>query len=169
MMDGTPQNIPQQEPQDDLSRMREELEQAQTLADNNMDGWKRARADYLNLKKEAEKEKIELAQFANLSLIFELLPIADNFDRAFKHIPDDVKNQEWVKGILGIRQQLQSILQGIGLEPVKTDGAFNPELHEAVSHEPKDGVAGDTIIEVVEPGYMLHGRLVRPAKVKVAK
>ena len=149
--------------------MREELEQAKTLADNNMDGWKRARADYLNLKKDAEKEKIELAQFANLSLIFELLPIADNFDRALKHIPDDAKKQEWVKGILGIRQQLAATFQGVGLEPVKADSMFNPELHEAVSHEAKDEMASDTIIDVLEPGYTLHGRLVRPAKVKVAK
>lgn len=168
MTDDTVQNIPQ-EPQDECSHLREELEQAKTLADNNMDGWKRARADYLNLKKDAEKEKTELAQFANLSLVFELLPVADNFDRAFMHIPDDAQKQEWVKGILGIRQQLQSLLQGIGLEQVKVDGAFNPELHEAVSHEKREGVASDTIIEVVEPGYALHGRLVRPAKVKVAK
>lgn len=169
MMDDTPQDMPQQKPQDDLSRLREELEQAKTLADNNMDGWKRARADYLNLKKEAEKEKTELAQFANLSLIFELLPIADNFDRALKHIPDDEKKLEWIKGILGIHQQLQSLFRGIGLEQVKTDGTFNPELHDAVSHEAQNGVKSDTIIDVVEPGYTLHGRLVRPAKVKVAK
>lgn len=168
MTDDTVQNIPQ-EPQEDLLRLREELEQAKMLADNNMDGWKRARADYLNLKKENEKEKIELAQFANLSLIFELLPVADNFDRALQHIPEEAKKQEWVKGVLGIRQQLASIFQSLGLEQVKTDGAFNPELHEAVSHDAQDGVQSDTIIDVVEPGYTLHGRLVRPAKVKVAK
>lgn len=168
MTDNTAQNIPQ-EPQDDLSRLRAELERAKTLADNTMDGWKRARADYLNLKKDTEKEKIELAQFANLSLVFELLPIADNFDRALKHIPDEEKKQEWVKGIMGIRQQLQSLFQGMGLEQVKTDGTFNPELHEAVSHEAKDGMKSDAIIDVLEPGYTLHGRLVRPAKVKVAK
>lgn len=153
----------------DIPTLQEQLAQAQQNAEHNLDGWKRAKADYLNLKKEMEKEKVELAQFANLSLLLELLPVADNFDRAVQHIPDDQKNADWVKGIFGIQQQLKSIFATLGVAPVETDGAFNPELHEAVGSIAHESAAPNTVVEVVEPGYTLYGKLLRPAKVKVAQ
>lgn len=162
-----------------------ELEQAKQKAEEYLNGWKRAQADYQNLKRDMEKEKVELAKFANLSLLLELLPVLDNFSRAVQHLPEDKsgeaprtgqagsgsagKNDEWVKGVLAIQQQLQSILSGMGVTEVPAEGMFNPELHETVGDGDGQDAATGTILEVVQPGYLLYGKLIRPAKVKVAK
>lgn len=146
-----------------------ELEQARQKAEEYLNGWKRAQADYQNLKRDMEKEKIELAKFANLSLLLELLPVLDNFSRASQHLPEEKKNDEWVKGILAIHQQFQSLIASMGVAEVPAEGMFNPELHEAVGNGEGENVESGTILEVVQPGYTLYGKLIRPAKVKVAK
>lgn len=152
--------------------MSEELEQklaaAEARAEDNMNGWKRAKADYLNLKRDAEKEKMELVKFANLSLLFELLPLADHFELALNHVPENEKNADWVKGIVAIQKQLEEFLRTMGLERFEGTGVFTPELHEAIEHVESDS-APDTILETMRPGYKLHGTLIRPAQVKVAK
>lgn len=146
-----------------------ELEQAQQKAEEYLNGWKRSQADYQNLKRDMEKEKVELAKFANLSLFLELLPVLDNFGRAIRHLPEEKKRDEWVKGVLAIHQQFRSLVSSMGVTEVPVDGMFNPELHEAVGNGDGENVPTGTILEVVQPGYMLYGKLMRPAKVKVAK
>lgn len=149
--------------------MHEQLTRAREEAQNNLDGWRRAKADYLNLKKDVEKEKIELAKFANLSLVLELLVLADHFDRAMRHLPGDIAEHEWVKGIQAIQQQLKTLFTTLGVAEVTAIGSFNPELHEAIAEVEQKGAASGTIVEVIQTGYTLHDRLLRPAKVKVAK
>ncbi len=156
-------------PHHDCAKHHAQMEELKAQAEQNLAGWQRAKADYLNLKKDQEKERLDLVKFANASLLLELLPFADTFDRALAHQPKDLASSDWGKGITGLHQQLQTILASLGLERVEATGPFNPEFHEAVSHEPKEGVPSGNIIDVVEQGYLLHGRLLRPAKVKVAR
>ncbi len=146
-----------------------ELEQARQQAEDYLNGWKRAQADYQNLKRDMEKEKVELAKFTSLSLLLELLPVLDNFGRAIKHLPEEKKNDEWVKGVLAIHQQFLSLMTSMGVTVVPVDGMFNPELHEAVGNGDGENVPTGTILEVVQPGYTLYGKLIRPAKVRIAK
>ena len=131
-----------------------------------MEGWKRALADYENLKKEMDatltkgRERIR-ARFAE-----SLLPVMDNFDQAVRHVPEteDAKVKTWLQGVTFIKQQFEAVLKDLGLEPVATDGAFDPNLHEAV--EEKEGEGG---MEVVSQGWKIGETVIRPAKVIVKK
>lgn len=150
--------------------LKQELAAAQKKAEEYLAGWKRAKADYINFKKETEKRQLEIIQFANAALIFELLPIADHFKQAIKKAPENLMNDEWVKGVLQIQRQTDDFLKKLGVEPIKTLGKkFNPEMHEAVGSEEKEGRDSGVIFEEVSGGYTLYGKVLKPAKVKVAK
>lgn len=132
--------------------------------------WLRAMADYQNLKKQTEVEKSDWLKFAAANLLRQLLPIANNFAAAAKHVPADQQNTEWVKGIGHIQKQFDDVLKAAGVEAIVTaDQPFNPEYHEAVGQRPVDGVGPDMIIEEVQPGYTLHGKVLVPAKVVVSQ
>lgn len=150
---------------------KSELEVAKQKMEEYLDGWKRAKADYLNLKKEYEKKESEMVQFANAALILELLPVYDNFKLAWKHVPEEHKqNDEWLKGIEQIKKQFTGLLKNMGIEEIKTTGEkFNPELHDAVAKEKKQGTEPGTVIDEVKSGYTLYGKVLDHAKVKVAE
>jgi molecular chaperone GrpE len=150
--------------------LQEELVLAQRQAEEHLEGWKRAKADYLNLKKDSEKYQTEMIQFANASLIAQLLPIFDHYKLAWQHVPEDQKKTDWVIGFGHIKKQLADFFKNLGIEEIKTVGEkFNPEFHEAAAHENQEGIETDMIFEEVKPGYTLHGKVIYPAKVKVAK
>lgn len=150
--------------------LQQELELAQKKAEEHLDGWRRAKADYLNLKKETESRQLELIQFANAALLAQFLPVYDHYKLACQHIPQEAKDQDWVVGFLHIKKQFDDFLKNLGIEEIKTVGEpFNPEFHEAVSHEKKEGFKTDVIFEEVKAGYTLHGKVISPARVKVAK
>lgn len=147
-----------------------ELETLKKQAAEYLAGWQRAKADYLNLKKQSEKDKEELAQFANAALIIELLPIYDNLKRAVLHIPTEQREIEWVKGISHILQQFKQLFASLGLEEIKTVGQpFNHELHHAVGKEKRNGIAANMVLEEVKSGFTMHGRMITPAHVRVAE
>lgn len=150
--------------------LKKELEIISKKAEEYLNGWKRAKADYLNFKKDTEKRQVEIIQFANAALIAEVLPIFDHFKLACQHVPEAQKEVDWVKGFLHIKKQFQDFLKNLGIVEIKTVGEkFNPEFHEAVAHEKKEGFKTDVIFEEVKAGYTLHGKVINPAKVKVAK
>lgn len=154
----------------ELEELTQQLELAQKKEQEHLDGWKRAKADYLNLKKETEKRQQEFIQFANAALVAELLPVFDHFKLALQHVPAEQKKAEWVIGFFHIKKQFEDFLKQLDIEEIKTVGEkFNPELHEAVSHDQKEGFETDAIFEEVKAGYTLHGKVIYPAKVKVAK
>ncbi|MFA6215263.1 MAG: nucleotide exchange factor GrpE [Patescibacteria group bacterium] len=160
----------QQDNDVNIDELKSELELAQKKSDEHLEGWQRAKADYLNLKKDTEKRQVELIQFANAALIAELLPIFDHFKLALKHVPDDQKDSDWVIGFFHIKKQFDDFLKNLGIEEIKTVGEkFDPEFHEAVVHEENQDFETDVIFEEVKSGYTLHGKVIMPAKVKVAK
>ncbi len=168
-----PLNTPDDKPQQEKNKhedMPDELEQAKQKMEEYLDGWKRAKADYINLKKESEKKQQESIQFANVALILQLLPIYDNFKLAMKHIPAEKREDEWVVGIQQIKDQFTDLLNKLGIEEIKTAGEqFDPALHEAVAKEKTEGKKSNTIIEEIKPGYKLYDKVLEPAKVKVAE
>lgn len=156
--------------QDNLSQLERQLEQAQAEAEKNLAGWQRAQADYANLKKENEKRGEEFFALANAAFMAEVLPVYNHFKLALKHIPEDQSNQDWVVGIKQIAKQFQDFLKKYKVEEIATVGKkFDPKVHEAVAHENKEGFEEDVIFEEIQPGYLVEGRLLNPAKVKVAK
>ena len=145
-----------------------EVEALQKQCEEYLNGWKRAKADYINLKKETEKHQAEMIQFANASLLAQLIPIYDSFKKAFEHVPKDQEKTTWVSGMQQIYNQMQSFLNGLGIEEIKTVGhIFDPNLHEAVSKKKVKGKKENEIIEEVAPGYKLHGKVLGPARVIV--
>lgn len=153
-----------------IEQLQEELAKAKEQADINLAGWQRAKADYSNLVKEQDKKYKETAAWANAMFMAEVLPVYNHFKLALKHIPEEAKKESWLVGIEMIQKQFQEFLKKYKIEEIKTVGEqFDPNLHEAVAHEEKDGFEADTVFEEVSPGYLLDEKVLLPAKVKVAK
>ena len=132
-------------------------------------GWQRTQADFLNFKKKSAEEKIKIINIGNQGLILDILPVLDNFQLAAKHVPDNIKNDNWTKGVIQIEKQLELILNNSGLTKIESQGQpFNAELHEAVEEVESDKKSG-TVVEEVLAGYMLNDSLIRPAKVRVSR
>ena len=151
----------EKDPKEDIEKLKQECEEY-------LDGWKRAKADLANYKKDEFKRLEELVRFANEDIIIDLLNILDSFDLALQAME---KSGEVEKGVYLIQNQLEDLLRRRGLEKmdVQEGQMFDPSMQEAVmtvegSNE-KDGL----IAEGIEKGYVLNGKVVRPAKVKVYK
>jgi molecular chaperone GrpE len=150
---------------EDIDSLKEALTKARAKAEANLAGWQRAQADFINYKKRNEQEKQELSKFANSVLILNLLPVLDDFERAFSSIPASTKKQNWLDGFKLIKRKLWAVLEAQGLSPIKALGEpFDPRFHEAVRQDKgKDGI----VIEEVQKGYMLDDRVIRPTMVVV--
>lgn len=135
---------------------------------------KRVQADFENYRKRMEQEKIQITQFANANLLLAILPVVDNFRRALAHRSPDVRRDgaqdSWTQGIKAIEQQLEDILSRHGLQVIEVTigDQFNPALHEAVAHQPSGDQKPNEIIKIIENGYQLNGKILRPTKVVVA-
>jgi len=147
-----------------------QLEECEKQKNEYLAGWQRSRADLLNYKKE-EMERIgELVGYAVEELILKMLPILDNFGIAEQKLSEELKNDNNVKGVLQIKNQILDFLKSQGVEEIKSVGEkFDPNLHEVVEEiEEKDNESG-IIIEEIQKGYKINGRLLRPTKVRIIK
>ena len=152
------------------NELKEKLKNCQKEREEFLAGWQRARADFLNYKKE-EAERIKgILKYANEDLILKILPILDDFEKAEKETPDNLKNNEYFKGVLQIKDRLKDFLKGQGVKEIESlDKKFDPNFHEVIEEvEVKDKKSG-TIIEETQKGYILEDKLLRPAKVRVSK
>lgn len=146
-----------------------ELAAAQAQAQEYLAGWQRAKADYANLKREAEANQFAFTKYANEGLLHELLPLVDYFKHALKAVPEAERGLPWVEGIRHIQSRLEQVLAYHGVKELETVGEkFDPALHEAVAEVESSEPAG-TIIEEMRTGFMLHDKLLQAARVKVAK
>jgi len=154
-----------------LEELTARLEALQKQNDEYLDGWKRAKADYINFKNDQEKRSKELAQFASLSLVVQLVPIAELFRKAFGCVTEELKASDWVKGVEQIYRQFQEVLKGMGIEEVTgvVGKVFDPASHMAVGQEQRDDFDDEVVSQEIEAGYTLHGRVIAPAKVIVNK
>lgn len=127
----------------------------------------RERADALNVRRRSEEERLKLGSFYKASVITELLPVIDNFERALKHVPKELEAHEYIKGVQGVVKQFEQALNKMGVERIKTVGQpFDPKLHEAISHE--EGESGQELVsEELQAGYRLGDDVIRHAMVRV--
>jgi len=150
----------------------EQLDETAAKANEYLAGWQRAQADYANLKKDVERMREEMAKYACAGLIEKLMPVMDGFAKAAAHAPEtaDEKVIQWTQGIGHVQVQLEKVLADAGLAIIDDANVpFDPMVHEAMLREHREGAPPDTVIEILEPGYMIHDRVIRPAKVKVAE
>ena len=151
-----------------------EISQCEAKAQEYLNGWQRAKADFINYKNEEAKRLEDMARFITRSLVQDLFAVLDSFDMAVKHFgiqgDGNEGNTEQEKGILLIRSQFTDILKKRGLEVITiTPGEpFNPEKHEALGEIESNFPAG-SVVEEIQKGYALQGHVVRPARVRVGK
>lgn len=155
------------EEQNQAADLTSQISDLEKKCDEYLNGWKRAQADLINYKKDEQRRFEEIIKFSNQALITELLAIIDNFDLAISALE---KQAVVDKGIYMIKSQLVEVLKKSGLEKLKISigDSFDPALHEAIASVESEKPP-DTILEEVEAGYLLHGKLIRPARVKVSK
>ena len=149
----------------------DELERLRCEASEATDRYLRAVAEFENTKKRLHREKEEFARFASETVVRDLLPIVDSLDQALVAVDKQSDPQAIIKGVHLIYRQLLGLLEKEGVRRISSVGEpFDPHKHEAVAQvEAADGKADDTIVEEVQVGYTMHGKVIRPAIVKVAK
>jgi molecular chaperone GrpE len=148
-------------------QQQQDFEKLQKERDEYLDGWKRAKADFVNYKKD-EMARIEgILKLSNEQLIRDLIPVLDSFDLALDSLGEDKKME---RGVYLIRSQFEDVLKKYGLERVAvTIGEeFNPAVHDAVASVESEHPPG-SVVEEVERGYKLGNKVIRAARVKVAK
>jgi len=150
-----------------LAELKKQLAEAECQAAEYKDGWQRSAADFQNYRRHVEAEKAETYQNAAGSIIKRYLPVLDDMERALAARPDGLA---WVDGIELIYRKLQFILESEGLKRIEAEGRmFDPNYHEAILQEPSEDHESGQIIAVVQNGYILGERVIRPAMVKVAQ
>jgi molecular chaperone GrpE len=155
---------------EDPAALKQLLEQERAKSAEYLDNWRRAAADLANYRKRVEKDASEITKVANSVLIARLLPVLDDFDRAFQTIPNNLRDLTWIDGIALIARKLSAVLEAEGLKPIEAlNKPFDPNVHEAVIHEETEQHEDGMVIAELQKGYKLNDRVLRPTLVKVAK
>jgi len=150
--------------------IQSDLENIQAQADEYLDGWQRARAEFANYKRRIEREQAEARDRIAGNTLVRFLGVMDDLERALKDRPSDGEAASWSEGIELIYRKLSALVIAEGVEEILAEGtSFDPVLHEALSHEESDDHAEGQVIEVVQRGFRMGDRVLRPALVRVAK
>ena len=152
---------------DEREALIQQLKDAESKVVEYKDGWARSQAEFQNYRKRIERDNEMMYAGMKGDIIKKVLPALDDLERALANRPAD---DAWASGIELIARTLQSILESEGVKRIEAEGLeFDPKFHEAISHEPNDSVASGHVIAVVQNGYMLGERVIRPALVRVAQ
>lgn len=158
--------------EDKVKKFREKLKKCELEKQEYLAGWQRAKADFINARKEDEERRMEFLKFCEKNMILEILALADSFERLF----GDNQNFEKIDkntriGIENIYAQLMDILKKRGVEPMKDEGKkFNPEEHESLIEEKIDNPEKEGIIlDIIRKGYKMNDVIIRSAQVKIGK
>lgn len=154
----------------EYNALAQELEQAQGKAKEFFDGWQRERADFANYKRRVERDQQAVSVNMKADLVRKYLPVLDDLERAMKARPTEDPAASWANGIELVVRKLQNILESEGVKRIPAEGElFDPTRHEAITHEESPDHESGQIIEVVQQGYTLGDRVIRPALVRVAR
>jgi molecular chaperone GrpE len=165
-MDET-QTTESQTEQPSMEQVLAELEQFKADAAEMLDRLQRSQAEFANFRRRIDQERELMRVRATEDLIRKLLPVADDFDRALRSVPDDIAGNRWIEGIRLVERKLWHVLEGQGISVMESVGQpFDPALHEAVMVDEGAGVA-DTVVEEFQRGYLVNETVLRPAMVKV--
>ena len=164
--DAAPENGEEAE---DLEALRQELEVARAKEAEYLDGWQRARAELSNARKRFQREQQQAYANAKADLLVRLLPVIDDFERAFETLPDDLSSHTWIEGIELVQHKALGLLEQEGVAPIDAAGhEFDPFRHQAVTHEPSDEVPEGHVIAEMQRGYTVGDRILRPCMVRVS-
>ncbi len=154
----------------EMEALMKRLEEAEAKVAEHLDGWQRAQAEFQNYRKRIERDNESLYVSMKGDIIRKFLPVLDDLERALQTRPENMDGHAWINGVDLICRKLQNILEAEGVKRIEAEGtAFDPNFHEAISHEPSESVESGHVIAVVQNGYMLGDRVIRPALVRVAQ
>jgi molecular chaperone GrpE len=154
---------------EEIMQLQTTLDESQAQAAEYLDGWQRARAEFSNYKKRVEQERQRIYKDAASDVIKRYLPVIDDLDRALKNQPQEGEGATWAGGIDLVYRKMLSILEAEGITRIEAEGQpFDPNMHEAIVQSESDEHESDQVIEVLEQGYMVGDRVLRPARVRVA-
>jgi len=146
--------------EDEVLKLQEQVEDLTAAV-------QRERADATNLRRRHDEQMAGLRTTVKAHVVRDMLPVIDNFERALKHVPEDLKDNDYIKGVQGVVKQFEKTLADLGVKKIKTVGEpFNPHLHEAVSMEEGDGDQ-EIVSEELQPGYQMGDEVIRHAMVRV--
>lgn len=156
--------------QETIDALQNELSVTQAKANEYLEGWQRARADFTNYKKRIEREQAQTYQNAAGNTHKRYLGILDDLERALKTRPQNGEGATWAEGIELVYRKMLAVLESDGITPMYAEGKpFDPTLHEAIMSEASDHHESGQIIEVLQQGYMFGDKVLRPAVVSVAR
>ena len=151
----------------EVEALKKQLEEADAKASEYKDNWMRSQAEFQNYRKRIERDNDMLRVHMKGDIVKKILPVLDDLERALQNRPAD---ESWANGIELIARKFQTVLEGEGVKRIEAEGKeFDPNFHEAISNEPSDEVESGHVIAVVQNGYMLGERVIRPALVRVAQ
>lgn len=157
------------EPEEEIARLRDALEAKTGEAEEHRDRYLRAAAEFDNARKRAAREREEYTRYANESLLREFLPVLDNFERALQAARGEPAAAAVTAGVELTQRELLRVLEKFGVTPFPSVGQpFDPERHEAIARVPAQGRPEGTVVDETARGYLLNGRVLRPAMVTVA-
>jgi molecular chaperone GrpE len=150
-----------------LKKTDNELENLQQQVGELTEALQRERADATNLRRRHDEQMASVRTLAKANVVRELLPVIDNFERALKHVPKELEENDYIKGVQAVVKQFEKTLADMGVQRIKTVGEpFDPKFHEAVMMEEGDG-AQEVVSEELQSGYALGDEVIRHAMVKV--
>ncbi|HSQ40363.1 MAG TPA: nucleotide exchange factor GrpE [Anaerolineales bacterium] len=151
----------------EVEALKKQVEETEAKVSEYKDSWMRSQAEFQNYKKRIERDHEMTRVNMKSDIVKKILPLLDDLERALQNRPAD---ESWANGIELIVRKFQSALDGEGVKRIEAEGAeFDPNFHEAISHEPNEEVESGYVIAVVQNGYMLGERVIRPALVRVAQ
>lgn len=161
-----------QEPRTDsiVIELEKQLEECKKQNEEYLNGWKRARADYLNFRNEESDRVAVLANMVREEAAVQILPLLDNFILVESKLPESLKKDPNVAGIIQLKAQLLELLKSYGVEEIRClEEKFDPTVHEVIQEIEVEGKESGTVVEELKKGYRINGRVLRPVKVRVAK
>ena len=157
-------------PLEEYAAQLEEIDHLNQKADEFSDGWQRERAEFANYRKRMGRDLDAQKVNNKIDIINKYLAVKDDLERALKNMPAALIDEPWIDGIQLINQKLSNLLDGEGIHPIPAEElAFDPAVHDAISHEDNPEFESGFIIEVVQQGYTIGERVVRPSQARVAK
>lgn len=143
----------------------EDIETVRADRDQYLDQLQRSVAEFTNFRRRTEQERAQLVPVVRRDLLAQFLPVVDDFERAMAQVPDDQRENSWIKGLAMIETKFRGVLERADVVTIDPVGeSFDPSRHEAVATEP--GTNGSTVVEVYQKGYAIGDMLIRPAMVK---
>ncbi|MBK8899976.1 MAG: nucleotide exchange factor GrpE [Anaerolineaceae bacterium] len=149
--------------------LEQQLAAAQAEAEDYKDRWLRSQAEFANARKRMDKQRLDAYANATANVIDKLLPIVDDFERAMENLPTEIQEHSWLEGIQLVQRKLLATLDTFNVTPIEAVGQpFDPNMHEAITQEMTDAYESGVVCRVLQTGYKIGDRVIRPSLVVVA-